>query len=90
MLVSRSGKITVVAFPFGDCTPYSIILSHTVIRQKHNCSLHPHPCVMLLQYDPSMTFCRMLLQMRSDPDVATNIGCAVSWSMGGGVKISVV
>ena len=21
----------------------------------------------------------MLLQMRSDPDVATNIGCAVSW-----------
>ncbi len=26
---------------------------------------------------------RMLLQMRSDPDVATNIGCAVSWSSGG-------
>ena len=32
----------------------------------------------------------MLLQMRSDPDVATNIGCAVSWSMEGGEDFSIL
>lgn len=37
--------------------------------------------------DPNSDGARMLLQMRSDPDVATNIGCAVRWHSGTGERV---